>query len=194
MAYNSEYTRALTFENWCQLGHIGSGLAAKGLAPKDRAVIYAETSREWWLSANGIYSAGMAVVTVYATLGKEGLMHGLVQVYTQMYERVVPCICKCVCERVCTHTYFLHTCIQIWYTHTHTHTHTHTQTKAKVLFADAKLMPIIATLDKAALKNLKHVVYFADTPQKPDEKMAGKVAVAMETIKKAGVDVVTLGD
>jgi hypothetical protein len=78
--------------------------------------------------------------------------------------------------------------------HTHTHTHTHTQTKAKVLFADAKLMPIIATLDKAALKNLKHVVYFADTPEKPDEKMAGKVAGAMETIKKAGVDVVTLGD
>jgi hypothetical protein len=63
-----------------------------------------------------------------------------------------------------------------------------------VLFADAKLMPIIATLDKAALKNLKHVVYFADTPEKPDEKMAGKVAGAMETIKKAGVDVVTLGD
>ena len=78
--------------------------------------------------------------------------------------------------------------------HIHTHTHTHTQTKAKVLFADAKLMPIIATLDKAALKNLKHVVYFADTPEKPDEKMAGKVAGAMETIKKAGLDVVTLGD
>ena len=37
------------------LGDIGSGLAAKGLSPKDRAVIYADTSREWWLSANGIY-------------------------------------------------------------------------------------------------------------------------------------------
>ena len=87
-ALYSKYTGALTFESWYQLGHIGSGLAAKGLAPKDRAVIYAETSREWWLSANGIYSAGMAVVTVYATLGKEGLMHGLVQVYTHTHVRV----------------------------------------------------------------------------------------------------------
>jgi len=126
------------------LGHIGSGLTAKGLAPKDRAVIYADTSREWWLSANGIYSAGMTVVTVYSTLGKEGLAHGLVQ------------------------------------------------TKAKALFADAKLLTIIATLDKAALKNLKHVVYFADGPQMPDERMAAKVKAAVEQIKKAGVEVVTL--
>ena len=129
------------------LGDIGSGLAAKGLSPKDRAVIYADTSREWWLSANGIYSAGLTVVTVYSTLGKEGLMHGLVQ------------------------------------------------TKAKALFADAKLLTIIASLlssEPSVLKSLKHVVYFADAPQKPDEKMAAKVAGALEEIKKAGVQVATL--
>jgi len=61
------------------LAAVGSAFAGYGFKPDDRLVIYAETSREWMLSAQGAYSAGMTVVTVYATLGKEGLMHGIAQ-------------------------------------------------------------------------------------------------------------------
>ena len=61
------------------LAALGSGLAGYGFKPNERVVIYAETSREWMLTAQGAYSAGLTVVTVYATLGEEGLLHGVSQ-------------------------------------------------------------------------------------------------------------------
>merc|ERR1712216_937636 len=47
--------------------------------PQDRVIIYAETQREWMLAAQGAFSQSLQVVTVYATLGEEGLIHGTTQ-------------------------------------------------------------------------------------------------------------------
>ena len=59
---------------------IGCGLVAMAsLKRNDCIVIYAETAREWMLAAQGAFTQGVTVVTVYATLGEEGFLHGAMQ-------------------------------------------------------------------------------------------------------------------
>mmetsp|Transcript_16832 Transcript_16832/g.27915 ORF Transcript_16832/g.27915 Transcript_16832/m.27915 type:complete len:742 (+) Transcript_16832:110-2335(+) len=137
----------ITYREFGQLiGAIGSGLAGCGFLPNERIVIYAETSREWMLTAQGAYAVSLTVVTVYATLGEEGLMHGV------------------------------------------------SQTKAKALFADSKLLGIVATLlsSPAATqlkKHLKHIIYFADVPRVPDPKAEAQIRGCIETIVAQGLEV-----
>lgn len=39
--------------------------------------LYMETSAEWNMSAHAMFSQSMVVMTVYANLGEEALIHGL---------------------------------------------------------------------------------------------------------------------
>merc|ERR1719498_625531 len=59
------------------LGSAMVGMAK--LKPNDRVIIYAETQREWMLAAQAAFTQSLTVVTVYATLGEEGLIHGASQ-------------------------------------------------------------------------------------------------------------------
>ena len=60
---------------------LGGGMRAVGnLAANDCVIIYAETAREWMLAAQGAYTQGLTVVTIYATLGEEGALFGINQV------------------------------------------------------------------------------------------------------------------
>ena len=69
----------------------GSGLVAlTGLRPKEKVVIYAETNPSWMLAAQGCFRQSCVVVTVYATLGVEGVRHGV----SQTAARVVVCDAK----------------------------------------------------------------------------------------------------
>jgi len=46
---------------------IGAGMVGlAGLKPRDCVIIYAETAREWMMAAQGAYTQGLTVVTVYA--------------------------------------------------------------------------------------------------------------------------------
>ena len=69
----------------------GSGLVAlTGLTAKEKVVIYAETNPSWMLAAQGVFRQSGVVVTVYATLGVEGVRHGV----SQTASRVVICDAK----------------------------------------------------------------------------------------------------
>lgn len=60
--------------------NLGSGLAGLGLLPKeDKVVLYAETQKDWMISAFAAWQNNNPVVTIYATLGEEGAQHGINQ-------------------------------------------------------------------------------------------------------------------
>lgn len=48
-----------------------------GVDPKCKVVIYAETQRDWMVSAYAAWYRNAQVVTIYATLGPEGATHGI---------------------------------------------------------------------------------------------------------------------
>ena len=67
-----------TYRQACErIEMIGRGLLSLGLKPRDRVLIYAETRPEWLLTAFAAFRHGLAVVTLYSTLGEEALKHGI---------------------------------------------------------------------------------------------------------------------
>ncbi|KAI0232181.1 long-chain fatty acid-CoA ligase [Massospora cicadina] len=64
-----------------ELGHhltdLGCALKHIGLGGDKRLAIFAPTSRYWSTMANASYTQNICVITVYDTLGAEGLKHGL---------------------------------------------------------------------------------------------------------------------
>lgn len=56
---------------------LARGLALIGVKPLDKVVIYAETQRDWMVAANAAWRSNAQVVTIYATLGAEGAIHGI---------------------------------------------------------------------------------------------------------------------
>lgn len=57
----------------------GRGLRALDVKPKDRVVMFAETRAEWMIAAHGLFKQNCTIVTIYATLGEEGVIHGITQ-------------------------------------------------------------------------------------------------------------------
>ena len=57
--------------------HVARGLRALGVKEGDPVVIFAETRIEWMLTAQALFRLGAAVVTLYATLGEEAVIHGI---------------------------------------------------------------------------------------------------------------------
>ncbi|KAL5289305.1 ACSL4 family protein [Megaselia abdita] len=53
----------------------GCGLRKLGQQPKQNIVLFAETRSEWMVAAHGCFKQNMPIVTVYATLGDEGVCH-----------------------------------------------------------------------------------------------------------------------
>ena len=55
----------------------GRGLRELGVKPKENVVVYAETRAEWLIAAIGAMKQNIPIVTLYATLGEEALIHGI---------------------------------------------------------------------------------------------------------------------
>lgn len=55
----------------------GRGLRELGLKPRENVVVFAETRAEWLISANGCMKQNMPIVTLYATLGDDAIIHGI---------------------------------------------------------------------------------------------------------------------
>ena len=54
---------------------IASGLVdLAGLKPQDKVIIYADTKRDWQLTAQACFRMNLTVVTIYATLGEDGYL------------------------------------------------------------------------------------------------------------------------
>lgn len=58
---------------------LGKGLREVGVKPRDRVVIYANTSAEWMICAIGAFRQSLSLVTIYTNLGDEGVLHGVTQ-------------------------------------------------------------------------------------------------------------------
>ncbi|XP_064458377.1 fatty acid CoA ligase Acsl3-like [Ornithodoros turicata] len=58
---------------------IGRGLFALGVAPRTNIVIFAETREEWLMTALACFRNCIIVCTIYATLGDDGIVHGVTE-------------------------------------------------------------------------------------------------------------------
>ncbi|CEI86030.1 hypothetical protein RMCBS344292_00477 [Rhizopus microsporus] len=56
---------------------IGAGFIYLGLQEKSKVEIFAPTSMHWLLTAHGLFTQNMTIVTAYDTLGEEGLLHSM---------------------------------------------------------------------------------------------------------------------
>ncbi|KAI7907531.1 uncharacterized protein BX663DRAFT_481859 [Cokeromyces recurvatus] len=57
--------------------NIGAGFCFLGLQEKSKVEIFAPTNMYWLLTAHGLFSQNMTIVTAYDTLGVEGLLHSM---------------------------------------------------------------------------------------------------------------------
>lgn len=60
-----------------RIQRIGSGLVNMGIKPGSNVAIFASTCADWQLVAQACFRFGFPVVTVYATLGHDALVHAL---------------------------------------------------------------------------------------------------------------------
>eukprot|EP00928_Gymnodinium_smaydae_P030282 TRINITY_DN22560_c0_g3_i1.p1 TRINITY_DN22560_c0_g3~~TRINITY_DN22560_c0_g3_i1.p1 ORF type:complete len:720 (-),score=92.91 TRINITY_DN22560_c0_g3_i1:373-2490(-) len=68
LTYGQYYERALC---------LARGFMFIGMQPRDKLVIYAETQRDWMTVALATFFLNAQVVTIYATLGEDGAVHGI---------------------------------------------------------------------------------------------------------------------
>lgn len=57
--------------------NFGRGLRELGQEARKNIVIFAETRAEWIIAAHGCFKQNIPIVTIYATLGDEGVIHGI---------------------------------------------------------------------------------------------------------------------
>ncbi|BFZ00564.1 hypothetical protein BsWGS_03603 [Bradybaena similaris] len=60
-----------------RITNFGNGLGVLGHKPRSKLVIFAETRAEWMISAQTSFRFNFPVVTLYATLGVDALIHGI---------------------------------------------------------------------------------------------------------------------
>ncbi|KAF8923288.1 long-chain fatty acid-CoA ligase, partial [Haplosporangium bisporale] len=56
---------------------IGAGLVKFGVQPRDKITVFGATSANWLLMAHGAFTQSVTIVTVYDTLGEDGLLHSM---------------------------------------------------------------------------------------------------------------------
>lgn len=59
-----------------EASNFGYGIRKLGVKPKDNVVIFSETRAEWMIAAHGLFKHSCTIVTIYATLGEDGIIHG----------------------------------------------------------------------------------------------------------------------
>ncbi|XP_020080529.1 long chain acyl-CoA synthetase 8-like [Ananas comosus] len=67
-------TYGLTFERACSFA---SGLIKMGHERDSHVAIFSDTRAEWFIAAQGCFRQNIAVVTIYASLGEDALVHSL---------------------------------------------------------------------------------------------------------------------
>ena len=56
---------------------VSQALRNLGLNPRDKVAILAETRAEWILTAYACFKNNITIVTIYTTLGNDGIVHAL---------------------------------------------------------------------------------------------------------------------
>jgi len=60
-----------------RVSKVGRGLRELGMEPRERLVVYADTSADWLVCALAAFQHSMTVVTLYTNLGVDGLKYGI---------------------------------------------------------------------------------------------------------------------
>jgi len=84
LQYTNDYHWMTYNEYWDRIEKLGAGMAALGLKPGDKLVIYAETQMDWMICAYAAWRNSAQVATIYATLGEEGAEYGINQTKASM--------------------------------------------------------------------------------------------------------------
>lgn len=71
-----EYTWRSFIETEQEACNFGCGMMKLGVRPKENVVVFSETRAEWMIAAHGLFKHSCTIVTIYATLGEEGIIHG----------------------------------------------------------------------------------------------------------------------
>lgn len=72
----NEYKWLKHKEYFARIQNLAKGMAATGVEPKSKVVIFAETQLNWMVAAFATWYLNGQVVTIYATLGEDGASHG----------------------------------------------------------------------------------------------------------------------
>ena len=64
-------------ETEAQASYFGKGIREIGVKPREKVVLFAETRAEWMIAAHGLFKQSCTIVTIYATLGEDGITHGV---------------------------------------------------------------------------------------------------------------------
>lgn len=72
-----EYKWLNFFETEMQARYFGRGIRELGIPAREKVVLFAETRAEWMIAAHGLFKQSCTIVTIYATLGEEGITHGV---------------------------------------------------------------------------------------------------------------------
>lgn len=68
----------MTYEEVFQrVSNFGSGILALGQKPRSKLVLFAETRAEWMIAAQACFKYNFPLVTLYATLGQDAIIHGI---------------------------------------------------------------------------------------------------------------------
>lgn len=72
-----EYKWRSFLETEQQASAFGKGMRELGVQPQERVVLFAESRAEWMVAAHGLFKQSCTIVTIYATLGEDGINHGV---------------------------------------------------------------------------------------------------------------------
>jgi long-chain acyl-CoA synthetase len=72
-----EYKWRNFVETELQSTYFGRGVREFGVQAREKVVIFAETRAEWMIAAHGLFKHSCTIVTIYATLGEDGIIHGV---------------------------------------------------------------------------------------------------------------------
>lgn len=57
--------------------NFGRGLRELGQQPMKNIILFGETRAEWMIAAHGCFKQNIPIVTIYSTLGDDGIIHGV---------------------------------------------------------------------------------------------------------------------
>lgn len=150
--------------------HFGNGLRKLGIRPKDNVVIFSETRAEWMIAAHGLFKHSCTIVTIYATLGEEGIIHG-----KRWREEKTSTLISSYKKHLLTllRAFFI---IGV------------NETEVSVVITSHELMPKLkAVLDK--IPKVKTIVYFEDQLHKTDLKGFEKIqTIAYKEVIENGIN------
>ncbi|KAI3945069.1 hypothetical protein MKW98_009873 [Papaver atlanticum] len=148
--------------------NFASGLVKLGHTANSHAAIFSDSRAEWLLAFQGCFRQNITVVTIYASLGEEALVHSLNEV--RKGSRSIPLF---------YFTVILYWCLTslgqflVW------------QTQVTTLICDSKQLKKLAAIS-SSLESIKHIIYFEDDDITVDSVFSNLNLTSFSKVEKLG--------